>query len=106
MATIRSGAGTDQATVDPISKALRVTIYGANGVESVFTLNADTSTLARESGNLLIAAVALDGPVVELLRMIYKELRAQSGMLLDGLPNVNRIDYDGAREEEPFAMPG
>lgn len=33
MATIKSGASTDQLTIDPTSKAARVTLYDANGRE-------------------------------------------------------------------------
>ena len=105
MAVIKSGAGSDQLTIDAVSKAARVTLYDALGNAATFSLNANVSTLATEAGNLASLLKFDQQTAAELLRLILIELRVMNQVLCDGL-NVSSDQYDGYRNDRQFIDTG
>lgn len=98
MAVIKSGNSTDQATVDPISKAVRVSLYDANGNANSVPL-ATSPTGAKESGgNLDIIADATQQSLICLLRQILVEMRIHTEMLADGM-NIQSEQFDTMRND-------
>jgi hypothetical protein len=57
MAVIKSGAGTDQLTIDPTSKAARVTLYNSDG-----TYSGQKATYRAATLDPFVAAVTADVP--------------------------------------------
>lgn len=63
MAVIKSGATTDQLTVDPTSKAARITVYNSSGTEiSPAAAVAQGSTTSGQTGPLVQGAVTTAAP--------------------------------------------
>ena len=78
---IRSGVTTDEATVDPTSKALRVTLYNVDGTNSAKKRTYRASTIIP-----LVAAVTVNVPIFNIIgsastTVIIKRIRV-SGMTL------------------------
>lgn len=58
MAVIKSGASTDQLTIDPVSKAARVTLYNSDG-----TYNGEKTTYRAATLDPFVAATTADVPI-------------------------------------------
>ena len=86
MATIKDGnGGTDQASVHPTAKAVRVILYDSAGNANSVPLATSTTGSLEAGGNL--AQIRLDGEQVdtELLAKILLELRITNELLMVGL---------------------
>ena len=57
MAVIKSGASSDELTIDPVSKAARVTLYNADG-----SYNGEKATYRASTLDPFVAAVTADVP--------------------------------------------
>lgn len=81
MAVIKSGASSDQWTVDPTSKAGRVTLYNADGTVQAEKLTYRASTIIP-----LVAAVTVNVPFFNIIGSASKVVRVKriqvSGMTL------------------------
>lgn len=81
MAIIKSGASTDQLTVDPNSKAARVTLYNPDG-----TYNAEKTTYRASTIIPLVAAVTVNVPFFNIIGSASKTVKIRnirvSGMSL------------------------
>jgi hypothetical protein len=81
MAIIKSGATSDQLTVDPTSKAARVTIYNTDG-----TANGEKATYRASTIIPLVAAVTVNVPIFNIIGSASKTITVKritvSGMTL------------------------
>lgn len=81
MAIIKSGATSDQLTVDPVSKAARVTLYNLDG-----TINAQKATYRASTIIPLVAAVTVNVPFFNIIGSASKLITVKrikvSGMTL------------------------
>ena len=81
MAIIKSGASTDELTVDPTSKAARVTIYGNDGIYAGEKRTYRASTIIP-----LVAAVTVNVPFFNIIGSATTTVRVKrirvSGMTL------------------------
>lgn len=81
MAIIKSGASSDQMTVDPTSKAARVTLYNPDG-----TPNAEKATYRASTIIPLVAAVTVNVPFFNIIGSASKKVTVKritvSGMTL------------------------
>lgn len=81
MAIIKSGATSDNLTIDPISKAARVTLYNLDG-----TINAQKATYRASTIIPLVAAVTVNVPFFNIIGSSSKTVTVKritvSGMTL------------------------
>lgn len=81
MAVIKSGASSDNLTIDATSKAARVTLYNTDG-----TTNAEKTTYRASTIIPLVAAVTVDVPIFNIIGSATKTVRVikitVSGMTL------------------------
>ena len=98
MAVIKSGAGTAQWTIDQTSGAGRVTLYDTAGAVATFTLNASTSALAQETGNIATLVQNDQQSIIWLLGSMLTELRIQNDLLANGL-NINYETFEVGRQD-------
>lgn len=78
MAIIKSGVSSDQLTVDPVSKAARVTLYNPDG-----TPNAEKATYRASTIVPLVTAVTVNVPFFNIIGSASKTI------------TVKRIDVSG-----------
>lgn len=95
--TLKSGVSTDEATIDPTSKALRVTLYNNDG-----GYNGEKSTYRASSLDPFIAAVTADQPFFLIEGSASKTITikriAVSGLTLTAVAylTVNVVKYSSA----------
>ncbi len=81
MAIIKSGASSDQLTIDPTSKAARVTMYNTDGTANVQKATYRSSTIIP-----LVAAVTVNVPIFYIIGSASKTITVKritvSGMTL------------------------
>ena len=81
MATIKSGASSDQLTIDPTSKAARVTLYDSDG-----QYNGERATYRASTIVPLVAAVTVNVPFFNIIGSASKTVTVKritvSGMTL------------------------
>lgn len=81
MAVIKSGASTDELTIDPTSKAARVTLYNVDG-----TANGEKATYRASTIIPLVAAVTVNVPIFNIIGSATKTVTVKrisvSGMTL------------------------
>lgn len=70
MAVIKSGASSDQMTIDPTSKAARVTLYNADG-----TTNSEKTTYRASTIIPLVAAVTVNVPIFNIIGSASKTVK-------------------------------
>lgn len=103
MAVIKSGNSTDQATVDPISKAIRVSLYDANGNANAVPLATSTTGALESSGNLSALRLQDNQTTTEILRLILIEQRITNSLLAQGL-NLDDEQIERWREDRSFTQ--
>lgn len=81
MAVIKSGASSDNLTIDPVSKALRATLYNVDG-----TPNSEKATYRASTIIPLVAAVTVNVPFFNIIGSASKTVTVKritvSGMTL------------------------
>ena len=81
MAILKSGATSDQLTIDPTSKAARVTLYGSDG-----SYNGEKATYRASTIIPLVAAVTVNVPFFNIIGSASKTITVKrirvSGMTL------------------------
>lgn len=109
MAVIKSGQSSDQLTIEPISKAARVTLYNPDGsiapLVSITIPAAVSATLAQETGN--IQTVAQQTFVLAAILMaILTESRIQNDLLVQiALGQFNSPpDLDALRNDPQYGI--
>lgn len=110
MAVIKSGATSDNMTVDPTSKAARVTLYNPDG-----TTNSEKTTYRASTIIPLVAAVTVNVPFFNIIGSASKTVKVRkitvSGMTLTAVGyfaiNVEKLSTasTGGTSTTPAAVP-
>lgn len=110
MAVIKSGASSDNLTVDPTSKAARVTLYNPDG-----TANAEKATYRASTIIPLVAAVTVNVPIFNIIGSASKTVTVKritvSGMTLTAVGyftiNIEKLSTasTGGTSTTPVCIP-
>ena len=100
MATIKSGAGTDQLTIDATSKAARTTLYDSTGTElssmGGISVNSNKTIYTTSSSNSTTAQLAATGTFTGVIESVISTPQVQIQIVSDQAYTVNILQYSDA----------